>query len=120
MIGVAVIAMLGIVYQIISFFFDIGYISSYDAESVALFAGIYLIASIVCWIIVGILAIITLIGGIMAIGRKAWAFTLVGAICAIIVGLCSGGPYCSCAIVGTILAIVALIMIITSKKEFVK
>lgn len=120
MIGVAAIGLLGIAYSILDWFFNFGIGTSYGASNVGIFAAFILIISIICWAIVGILAIVTLIGGIMAIGRKNWVFALVGSICAILVGLCSGGPCCSCAILGTILAIVALIMVILSKKEFAK
>ena len=55
------------------------------------------------WIILGILAII---GGILALRRKAWVLALVGAICAMI------WPT-------SLLGILALIFIAISRKEFV-
>jgi hypothetical protein len=122
MIGVAVIGILGIAYSLVIDIFNIGGYggTTYGASNIAFLAAIALIVSIICWALEGILAILAIIGGIMAIGRKAWTFALVGAICSIVVGFFSGGPCCSCSILGTILAVVALIMVILSKKEFKK
>ncbi|MCK5397406.1 MAG: hypothetical protein KAJ33_04075 [Thermoplasmata archaeon] len=64
----------------------------------------------VCGIIFMIFTLLALLGGIMSIQRKKWGFALMGAI----FGIFTVGYYG----IGSMLSIVALILIIISKDEF--
>ena len=63
----------------------------------------------ICGVIGIILSIIVLVGGVMAIKKKNWAFALIGSI----IGLVSVGFY-----LGSLLSLIALILIVISKDEF--
>ena len=65
---------------------------------------------IICGVIGIIFSIIVLLGGIMAIQRKNWGFALVGSI----LGLFIVGPV----FISSLLALIALIVIAVSRKEF--
>lgn len=65
---------------------------------------------IICNTIVILLAIIAVLGGIMAIKRKSWAVALIGSI----FGLFTLGPL----FISSILSLIALILIAVSKEEF--
>lgn len=64
----------------------------------------------VCVIAIIILAIFALVGGIMALRKKTWALALTGSI----LGLFTFGPIAIC----SILSLIALILIATSRKDF--
>ena len=64
----------------------------------------------ICAVIFLIFALLALLGGIMSVMRKSWGFAMMGAI----FGIFTLGPYA----VGSILSIVALILILISKDEF--
>lgn len=63
----------------------------------------------ICGAIGIILSLFALLGGIMSLQRKNWAFALVGGI----LGLFTIGF-----IIGSVLSLVALILIAVSKKEY--
>ena len=63
-----------------------------------------------CGIIGCILSVFTLTGGIVAVRRKAWGLAVVGGI----LGLCTIGPF----LLGSIIALVGLILVVISRKEF--
>lgn len=65
---------------------------------------------LVCGVVIGILSIFTLVGGIVAVKRKAWGLAIIGSI----LGLFTIGPVFS----ATILSLIGLILIALSKKEF--
>jgi hypothetical protein len=65
---------------------------------------------LVCGALMTIFGLIALFGGILAIQKKAWAFTLVASIFAMI----SIGP----AFISSILGLIGLILIVISKDEF--
>ena len=65
---------------------------------------------VVCGIIGSIVSIIALAGGIVALRRKAWGLAMVGSI----LGLITIGPY----FLASILALIALIVLIISRKDF--
>ena len=64
----------------------------------------------VCGIIFLVFALLAMLGGIMSIKRKSFGFAIVGAI----FGIFTLGPYA----LGSILSIVALVLILLSKDEF--
>jgi len=64
----------------------------------------------ICGVIFMIFALLTLLGGVMSFLRKSWGFAMLGAI----FGIFTLGPYG----IGSILSIVALILILISKDEF--
>jgi hypothetical protein len=63
-----------------------------------------------CGIIGCILSIFTLVGGIVAVKRKAWGLAIVGGI----LGLFTIGPY----LIGSIMSLIGLILVIVSRKNF--
>ena len=63
-----------------------------------------------CGIIGCILSIFTLVGGIVAVKRKAWGLSIVGGI----LGLFTIGPF----FLGSIMALIGLILVVISRKEF--
>ena len=65
---------------------------------------------IVCGVIGIIFSLIALLGGIMAVQRKNWAYALIGGI----LGLFTIGFF-----LGSILALIGLILVAVSKKDFV-
>jgi len=65
---------------------------------------------VICGTIGCILAIISILGGILALKRKLWGIALAGGI----VGLFTIGPIFA----SSILALIGLILVATSKKEF--
>jgi hypothetical protein len=64
----------------------------------------------VCGIIGSILSIVALAGGIVALRRRGWGLAIVGSI----LGLFTVGPY----LLASILALVGLILLVISRKEF--
>ena len=64
----------------------------------------------VCGVIFMIFGLLALLGGLMPVLRKSWGLAMMGAI----FGIFTLGPYA----LGSILSIVALILIIMSKDEF--
>lgn len=64
----------------------------------------------VCGIIFMVFALLAMLGGIMSLKRKSFGFAIVGAI----FGIFTLGPYA----LGSILSIVALVLILLSKDEF--
>jgi hypothetical protein len=65
---------------------------------------------VTCGIIGSILSIFALIGGIVAVKRKAWGLAIVGGI----LGLFTIGPM----FLGSIISLVGLILVVISKKDF--
>lgn len=65
---------------------------------------------VVCAVIGLIFSIIALLGGLMAIQRKNWAFALIGSI----LGLFTIGPF----LISSILSLIALILIMVSRNDF--
>jgi len=65
---------------------------------------------VTCGIIGCILSIIALAGGIVAVKRKAWGLAIVGGI----LGLFTIGPY----LLGSIIALIGLILVVISRKDF--
>ena len=65
---------------------------------------------LVCGIIGSILSIIALAGGIVALRRKGWGLAMIGSV----LGLFTIGPY----FLASILALIGLILLIVSRKEF--
>jgi hypothetical protein len=63
-----------------------------------------------CGIIGCILSIFTLVGGIVAVKRKAWGLAIVGGI----LGLFTIGPL----FLGSIMALIGLILVVISRKDF--
>ena len=63
-----------------------------------------------CGIIGCILSVFALAGGIVAIRRKAWGLAVVGGI----LGLVTIGPF----LLGSIIALVGLILVVISRKDF--
>jgi hypothetical protein len=63
-----------------------------------------------CGIIGCVLSVFALTGGIVAMKRKAWGLALIGGI----LGLFTIGPL----FLGSVIALVGLILLITSRKEF--
>jgi hypothetical protein len=65
---------------------------------------------VTCGIIGSILSIFALIGGIVAVKRKAWGLAIVGGI----LGLFTIGPM----FLGSIISLVGLILVVISRKDF--
>ncbi len=65
---------------------------------------------LVCGVVIIILAVFPFLGGIMAMKRKMWTLALVGSI----LGLFSIGIF----FISSILSFIALILLVTSRKEF--
>jgi hypothetical protein len=65
---------------------------------------------LVCGIIGSILSVIALAGGIVALRRKGWGLAIVGSI----LGLFTVGPY----FLASILALIGLILLVISRKDF--
>jgi hypothetical protein len=63
-----------------------------------------------CGIIGCILSVFSLAGGIVAVRRKAWGLAVVGGI----LGLVTIGPF----LLGSIIALIGLILVVISRKEF--
>jgi hypothetical protein len=63
-----------------------------------------------CGIIGCILSIFALVGGIVAVNRKAWGLAVVGGI----LGLFTIGPF----LLGSIIALIGLILVAISRKDF--
>jgi hypothetical protein len=64
----------------------------------------------ICGIIGAILSIIALAGGIVALRRRGWGLAILGSI----LGLFTVGPY----FLASILALIGLILLVISRKEF--
>jgi uncharacterized membrane protein len=65
---------------------------------------------VTCGIIGCILSIFALVGGIVAVKRKAWGLAVVGGI----LGLFTIGPF----FLASIIAVIGLILVIISRKDF--
>lgn len=64
-----------------------------------------------CGIIGAVLSIFVLVGGIVALKRKAWGLALIGGI----LGLFTIGPM----LLGSVLSLIGLILVVISRKEFI-
>ncbi len=70
---------------------------------------------LICDIIVGVVAFVVLLGGVLAIMRKAWGLTIVASIISFFLALIFG---LFCGVIQAFVAVAAMILLILSKDEF--